>query len=158
MKAPHDTGGAGIKAEPNLVPLLDLTFQLIMFFMICVNFVSEQVSEGIHLPEAQSARPMEKSEIDVLFLNLDSEGKVMALGRQQPLLTASEIKYYLRQQYEDAKRAAERRGDKSGKVGTAIILRADKNVDYAHVYDVMQLCKDVGYRRLQLRAYTRAGG
>ncbi len=37
-----------VKADPNLVPLLDLVFQLIMFFMICVNFVSEQVNSDIH--------------------------------------------------------------------------------------------------------------
>ena len=60
-----------IRAEPNLVPLLDLVFQLIMFFMVCVNFVSQQVNEDIKLPVAQSARPMDKTEVDVLFLNLD---------------------------------------------------------------------------------------
>src|SRR5438874_5902356 len=94
--------GEGATAEPNLIPLLDLVFQLIMFFMICVNFVSEQVNEDVLLPVAQSARPMDKGEVDVLFLNMDRYGKVLASGRPKPLVTLGEWKYYLRQEYADA--------------------------------------------------------
>ena len=34
------------KCEPNLVPLLDMVLQLVMFFMVCANFVMEQVNES----------------------------------------------------------------------------------------------------------------
>src|SRR6516225_4782533 len=115
-----------IKAEPNLVPLLDLVFQLIMFFMVCVNFVSQQVNEEIKLPVAQSARPMDKSELYVLFLNVDQTGKLIVPGRDQPLTTLPQMRVYLRQVHADAKRAAEEKGDKSGKVKTAVVIRADK--------------------------------
>src|SRR5215471_6124973 len=94
--------GSDIKAEPNLVPLLDLVFQLIMFFMICVNFVSEQVNKDIQLPVSQSARAMDKGEVDVLFLNMDRDGNLMISGQPRPLNTHGEIQYYLRQQYSDA--------------------------------------------------------
>src|SRR5215831_1988380 len=116
-----------IKAEPNLVPLLDLVFQLIMFFMICVSFVTDQVNERIKLPEAQSARPLDKGEIDVLFLNMDESGKLVVPGQAQPLASEPEMRYYLRQQYADAKRAAEEKGDRKGQVRTVVIIRADKN-------------------------------
>ena len=43
-------------AEPNLTPLLDVVLQLLMFFMMCVNFVNEQVKEDVKLPESASAR------------------------------------------------------------------------------------------------------
>ena len=135
---------AEVKAEPNLVPLLDLVFQLIMFFMICVNFVSAQLNEEIKLPIAQSARPMDKTEVDVLFLNVDQSGKLMVPGREQPLVTLPQMRVYLRQFYADAKRAAEERGDKSGRVKTAVVIRADKRVTYAKVYELLQLCKLVG--------------
>lgn len=147
-----------IKAEPNLVPLLDLVFQLIMFFMICVNFVSEQINEDIKLPVSQSARPMDKGDIDVMFLNLDSAGKVMVPGEPQPLTTPAAVQTYLRQQYYDAKRAAEERGDRSGKVSTAVIIRADRDATYAQVFLLLKQCRDVGYQRLQLRAYSKGEG
>jgi biopolymer transport protein ExbD len=146
----HNVGGTEIKAEPNLVPLLDLVFQLIMFFMICVNFVSEQVNEDIKLPEAQSARPMEKSQVDVLFLNLDQTGKLIVPGEEQPLVTLGQKQYYLRQQYADTKR-------KDGQVHTAIIVRADRNTNYGQLFELLHLCKQAGYRKMEIRAYTKAG-
>jgi biopolymer transport protein ExbD len=63
-------GGGDSIASPNLTPLLDVVLQLLMFFMMCVNFVNDQVNAEIHLPESQSAKPMDKSETEVLFLNL----------------------------------------------------------------------------------------
>src|SRR3954454_392237 len=66
----HGPAAEGSVAEPNLTPLLDVVLQLLMFFMMCVNFVTEQVSGDIKLPVSQSARPMNKSETDVLFVNV----------------------------------------------------------------------------------------
>ncbi|HLJ98082.1 MAG TPA: biopolymer transporter ExbD, partial [Gemmataceae bacterium] len=138
--------------------LLDLVFQLIMFFMVCVNFVSQQVNEDIKLPIAQSARPMDKTELDVLFLNVDQNGKVVVPGRDQPLATLPQLRVYLRQVYADAKRAAQERGASAGHVKTAVVIRADKRTTYLKIFELLQLCKDVGYQKLQLRALTQAGG
>jgi biopolymer transport protein ExbD len=154
----HAAGTNELKAEPNLVPLLDLVFQLIMFFMVCVNFVSQQVNEDIKLPVAQSARPMDKAELDVLFLNLDQNGKLIVPGRDQPLTTLPQMRVYLRQVYDDAKRVALESGDKSGKVKTAVVIRGDRRTTYRKIFDLLQLCKEVGYQKLQLRALTQVGG
>src|SRR2546423_239587 len=154
----HGPAGEGSKAEPNLIPMLDVVLQLLMFFMMCVNFVTEQVNEDIKLPVAQSARPMDKGEVDVLFLNMDPQGRLMIPGKDRPLNTQGEINFYLRQQYADAKRAAEAKGDRSGKVRTAIIIRGDRDGNWYRVYQLLRACKDAGYSRLQLRAMTRGGG
>src|SRR5947209_19097482 len=66
----HGGSSDGGTMEPNLTPLLDVVLQLLMFFMMCVNFVTEQVSGDIKLPVSQSARPMDKTETDVLFINV----------------------------------------------------------------------------------------
>jgi len=147
-----------IKAEPNLIPLLDLVFQLIMFFMICVNFVSAQVNEEIKLPIAQSARAMDKAEFEVLVLNMEASGKLLVVGQPEPLDTVGKKKYFLKQYFADAKRAAEESGDKKGQVKTTIIIRADRNAIYEEVFELMALCKEAGFKKLQLRAFTRAGG
>ena len=59
--------------DPNLTPLLDVVLQLIMFFMITVNFVAAERSsdESMHLPVVQSTVPRlkddkDKKEMDVL--------------------------------------------------------------------------------------------
>jgi len=130
--------------------------QLLMFFMMCVNFVSEQVNEDIKLPVAQSARPMDKRLGEVLVLNLDAQGRLLAPGKP-PLRSQAEFNTYLRQEYLDAKRSAENRGDASGKVNTAVVIRAHRDSNYAHVYNLLRTCKDIGFHKLQLRAMTRGG-
>ncbi len=137
------------KADPNLTPLLDVVLQLLMFFIMCVNFVAEQVSGDIQLPVAQSARPMDKSADDVLFLNLEPNGYLRIFGRPEPLQTIGEMNYYLKMAFEDARRL------NRDPVKTLVVLRADQDVNFAKVFLLLRLCKDAGYRKLQLRALTR---
>src|SRR5438128_8409863 len=108
---------AGAEESPHeraLVPLLDMVFQLIMFFIISVNFAAEQVNESIKLPKSQMARPMDKSEVDVLFVNIrpyreeaEAQAKFKAnepialiTGREPMRL--SEAKVWLAREHKDA--------------------------------------------------------
>ncbi len=168
----HGTGGLSA-AEPNLTPLLDVVLQLLMFFMMCVNFVTEQVNEDVKLPKSQSARPMMKDGADALLLNLQSfhaeeqaragkfkpaelakfrEGEPMATALFKPPFKLTELHSFLKQQHEDAARLA-----RGGPVRTVIILRADKDIPYEAVYRVLQMCKGVGYHDLHLRAISKGG-
>src|SRR5262245_2191032 len=65
------------KCEPNFTPLLDLVLQLVMFFMLCANFVLEQTNVEIKLPRAQQAKALEAKEDYVIFLNVNQQGKVL---------------------------------------------------------------------------------
>ena len=65
--------------EPNLTPLLDLVLQLLMFFMICGNYASEQSNEPVNLAFSETAKqlsddanlkPGDKQEQDFLFLTV----------------------------------------------------------------------------------------
>jgi biopolymer transport protein ExbD len=152
----HGASSGGIKAEPNLTPLLDLVLQLLMFFMMCVNFVTNQVSEDIQLPVASSARPADKRETDMIYLNLNREGKLEVPGRDQPLVTMLDKKVYLSAQYQDTKRALKASGQPDD-VKTSVVIRADKNVEYKEVYELLRLCREVGYHKLQVRAMTKGG-
>ncbi|HEV2948154.1 MAG TPA: biopolymer transporter ExbD, partial [Gemmataceae bacterium] len=121
-----------IKAEPNLVPLLDLVLQMLMFFIITVNFVSNQVNESIKLPVAQMAQPMKKDITDVLYLNVNDKGQIEVVGREQPLSDFGQIKNFLRTEYRNREILAG-----PGKVNTSVIIRADRNAEYRLVYQIL---------------------
>jgi biopolymer transport protein ExbD len=142
--------GIAIKAEPNLVPLLDLVLQMLMFFIITVNFVSSQVNENIKLPVAQTAKPMKKDITDVLYLNVNDRGQLEVIGKDQPLSDMSQVKAYLRTEYRNREVVAG-----PGKVNTVVIIRADRNAEYKLVYQIMRQCKEQGFRKMQLRAMTK---
>jgi biopolymer transport protein ExbD len=172
----HGAGGGSEHAEPNLTPLLDVVMQLLMFFMMCVNFVSEQVNEDIKLPNSQAVKPMDKADTDVLFINLKPfalkdfqdrlPGDVLARAQERfrdgdecilipgkEPMRRTDLNVWLKDQYADAKRLVESHGGKD--VNTAIVIRAHKEADYAQVFEILQMCKNVGYTRLKLRALTK---
>jgi biopolymer transport protein ExbD len=141
-------------ADPNLTPLLDLVLQLIMFFMITVNFVRvDQFDDAIKLPVATSATTMDASAEDWVFLNLDSTGKLVGTLNAFVLDTPQKIKVHLMQEKANLERAAKARG-KIGEPKIYIILRADKNCEYGEVWKVLDSCQQAGFKYWQLRAMT----
>ena len=175
----HGGGGSDAIEEPNLVPLLDLVLQMVMFFMACTNFAMENVNENVKLPLAQSAKPIEDVGTDILYLNVDHQGSLLVTrdntyrdgkidgmkGKQlddngnvvspgvfdRPLRNR-QIEGYLKRIYEDNKLLAENRKDDPGVVRTMIILRADRDAKFADVYEVLRICRAVKFKKMQLRA------
>jgi biopolymer transport protein ExbD len=88
------------RLDPDLTPLLDVVMQLIMFFMMCINFVNEQVNANVLLPTSTSAQELPpKTEADILVINIeverqekkDAAGKVMLDSRGMAM---RELKLY----------------------------------------------------------------
>src|ERR1700682_3097388 len=107
-----------MRAEPNLTPLLDVVFQLITFFMLVINFSSENYDARVRLPVAGSARPIEGGEKaaaeDRLVLNVDRQGHLLMTGR---VLTSTQAIQEIKHQADLVKlnaRAAGIKPDPSG--------------------------------------------
>src|SRR5262245_58403859 len=96
---------ASDNSDPNLVPLLDVVLQLIMFFMITVNFVRvDQFDDSIKLPVAQAAVPLDTTAEEWIFLNLDDKGKLIGTLANFSLDTPEKLKAHLMREKEDLKR------------------------------------------------------
>jgi len=144
----HGGGGESGGCEPNLTPLLDLVLQILMFFMVTINFATEQTHEDVALPESQTARPLPKEGVkDPIFVNLrwnvkQQRYEILVTGRKE--MTQLDAKHWIRKQYEDLSRF--------GEVKNPVIIRADKAAEYAQVYQLLQSCSDAGFRNLKVRA------
>jgi len=158
--------------EPNLTSLLDLVMQLLMFFIMCVNFVENQTAAEISLPDSQAAAPLDDGNTDTLFLNIrpfNSQDPILVakyaenpaeltkmaekfrpgqvyvgiLG-QEPMSIGA-FRLWLREQFRRQSL------EKGGKVNTTIIIRAHRETEYKDVYDVMEICRSQGYPQLLVR-------
>ncbi len=141
--------------EPNLVPLLDLVFQLIMFFMITVNFVrTDQINEEVVLPEAQGAVPMDLAAEEWIFLNMNQKGDLV--GRHEDLNTPGwgKLRAHLSREKESLQRQAHLLGNK-GEVKVVVVLRAHKDARYGKIWEVLKACTEAGYKRWQLRVLIK---
>jgi biopolymer transport protein ExbD len=78
--------------EPNLVPLLDLVLQLLMFFLINVNFVQGVTSTGESLPHSETVSPLDATGADPLILSVKPFRMGVPLGPGKP--ARDDFKYY----------------------------------------------------------------
>lgn len=146
-------GGEG--ADVNLTPLLDLVLQLIMFFMITVNFVRvDQFDDTIALPVAQSAVPIDTSAEEWIFLNLDSGGRLVGTLSAMTLDTPEKLKVHLQNERANLERVSRLKG-RTGEPKIVIILRADRNCRYRDTWQVLDSCQRAGYKHWQLRVMTQ---
>src|SRR5437867_6670457 len=113
--------------DVNLTPLLDLVLQLIMFFMITVNFVRvDQFDESINLPLAsQALLPADSQAEDWVFLNMDSQGRLQGALKSVALNTPEKLKAFLEREKESLERSARARG-KTGEIKIVVVIRADR--------------------------------
>ena len=84
-KVPHDEVGF------NITPMIDMTFLLLIFFMVTTKITNEQVKKDISLPTAISAKQAEDlSNRDII--NLDDTGALWVANRQ---ISDEDMKTYL---------------------------------------------------------------
>src|SRR5437764_9511430 len=93
--------------DVNLTPLLDLVLQLIMFFMITINFVRvDQFDTAIELPMASQAVPLDNTAEDWIFLNLNGNGQLVGALSTFTLDTPEKLKVHLMREKESLERSA----------------------------------------------------
>ena len=139
-------------AEPNLVPILDMVFQLITFFMLVINFKAQSMDLNLQLPVLGSARPVKPGvgETDVLVLNVYPDGRLTVSGEPKPL--ESFIKDQARQSIAKHVGLTMQEGDA---LPTTIVLRADARTPFKVLNKVIKTCQDNGFRKFLLKAMNK---
>jgi biopolymer transport protein ExbD len=150
--------GSSERAEPNMTPLLDLVLQLIMFFMLCANFVMEQTNATIVLPEAIAAKALDKEDRPI-FLNINKEGKVLiskldAVGYnfgKEEIENEGQVKLYMDKRFREESAAG------GNQPKSVVVLRADKSTPFEKVYKVMKAVRLSGYDQVKMRVIRYSG-
>jgi biopolymer transport protein ExbD len=148
-------GTALQKADPNLTPLLDVVFQLITFFMLLLNFSSDNYDQRVRLPVAGTARPVEEADKvaeDRLVLNVDRAGNLLFNGETMATTKAIEaIKHQASLVKLNLKAVGQKPGE-NGMLPTTIVLRADKDTQFDRLFTLIQACQANGFFKFLLKA------
>jgi biopolymer transport protein ExbD len=132
------------RSEPDMTPMLDMTFQLTFFFMLTLNFSSDIQSDQIRLPASEIARPTEGAAETAITVQVLEDGLVlfggdkMAVGALQGPL----------QRERDVIHNVLGRNVKN----VTVIVRADHNVPAGKFQEVLKICQEMGFESFKLRA------
>ena len=123
--------------ELMIIPLIDIIFFLLVFFMMSTLYMVEQRTIPINLPPAASARQDKPASINIAVLG---NGTVLFNQEELPLpLLAKRVSLEI------------------GKLpDTVFILRGDKDVPYGQVISVLDELKQAGAQRVSV-AVEKAG-
>ncbi len=130
--------------EADLTPLIDLTFLLITFFMLVINFAKAELDDSVQLPESEIAQTPEDSEASAITLQLTASNQVIMKGDQFPITE-------LQRRLEAEARFFDDFYDQKPSE-TDVIIRADRLSKGGYVRRMIDICQDVGYSKFVLRA------
>ncbi len=143
MRVTKKGGGSGI-LEGDMTPMIDMTFQLIAFFMVLINFSEADQNQRIKLPGSELAKPPDAPVVSPITLQLTTAGTVIAGADEVPL---TDIKPILVRE----KQLLEATPDTDFKQAN-IIIRADRDAKTGRVQELIRACQEVGFEKFALRA------
>jgi biopolymer transport protein ExbD len=131
-------------ATGDLTPMIDMTFQLIAFFMVLVNFTEADQNERIKLPTSELVKPPDAPMETPIFLNLTKEGTVIVGAQEWP--TIQGVRSQLIVEANIMKRKNKQPRD------ATVIIRADAGAPAGKVRQLVQVCQEAEFENFALRA------
>jgi len=130
-------------AEMDMTPMIDVTFQLIAFFMFVLNFSEVDTDQRINLPASELARPPDAPYSQPLTVQMTADDTILFAGDEmQPdalqsalMREAQIIKAYPNKKLADV----------------TVVLRADRAAKTGKVQEVIQMCQKAGFDMFALR-------
>jgi biopolymer transport protein ExbD len=119
----------GVGSTLDLTPIVDVVFNLLIFFALSLNFAATSGGINVKLPSASSAEPVKSEQ---LTINLTQAGQVYYNDKEINI--------------DDLSSKLQDIGDKD----SLIIIRADNSVPHGQVVEIMDIVKTGGFSKLAI--------
>ncbi|MCC7335970.1 MAG: biopolymer transporter ExbD [Pirellulaceae bacterium] len=129
-------------AEADLTPMIDMTFQLIAFFMVLINFSQSEQNDKVILPTSELARPADAPIEFPIIVHMTSTGSVIIGGDEISL-------EMLRSRLAPELSLLTLRGKTAHDAN--IIIRGHRSVSGGRVQDLISKCQELGFEKFSLR-------
>jgi biopolymer transport protein ExbD len=112
----------------DLTPMIDMVFNLLIFFMVVSQFATEERDLKVLLPDGSEAMPLTAKPREI-FVNIDQRGRFFVRSQQ---VTAEELSEILVQ------------AALNNPASQSVVIRADKRAAWDYVATAMRLCNQAG--------------
>ena len=134
--------------ELDYTPMIDMTFQLIAFFMILINFSDAEQDERVQLPASIRAKPPQAPFEEPITIQMVRNGQIVLAGQLYP--DVNSIKPLLNNE----KYVLDSKGKSAA--DATVIIRAHKDAKTGLVQEVIKVCQEVGFEKFTLRAKSES--
>lgn len=127
----HDSG-----CDINMTPMIDVVFQLIIFFIVTVK-MDQEINEDIRLALAPHGPLLKEQNPPATIIEIDKRGWITMRGVP---MTKGRLRSLMVNRHR-------RLGG-----GFPVLIRADRKTRHVDVRSVMDMCTDIGIWRIQFAA------
>jgi biopolymer transport protein ExbD len=107
-----------------IAPMIDIVFQLLIFYMVASVYAQWETKLGLAIPTATTGEQAQRTPVEII-VNLDKEGRIYVHDKE---MTAARLEQLLQQISTRAE-------------GHPVIVRADKATDFEAVIGVLDICR-----------------
>lgn len=125
-----------------MTPMIDIVFQLIIFFVVTTELDKQIFSRDIILAKSPHGPIIEKRDPRTIVIEIDSEGDVSISQRRLGYGMLHRVLSHAVNQYGQ---------------GTPVQIRADRATAHEHVRRVMEVCGQVGIWKISFVALKEEG-
>jgi biopolymer transport protein ExbD len=131
------------QAEMDMTPMIDVTFQLIAFFMFVLNFSEVDQDQRVNLPSSELAKPPDVAYAQPLTIQLTKTDQIIFAGEY---VSQDGLKSALQREAQIIKTNPGKKLE-----DTTIIIRADRFAKTGKVQEIIQTCQEVEFDTFALR-------
>ena len=121
-------------ADLDMTPMIDVVFQLIIFFIVTIN-LEQNYKEDIELQMAEQA-PLIEEDPMTLVIEVDKRGWISLHGAQA---TPQQLRAIVRRRYNSL-------GE------FPVLIRGDRRTRHRDIRAVMDICSDIGIWKINFAA------
>ncbi|MDO4574806.1 MAG: biopolymer transporter ExbD [Planctomycetia bacterium] len=135
----------------DMTPMIDMVFQLLIFFMILINFSDADQNQRVRLPKSELAKPPEMPIPNAVTLQIAPQ--LGRAGEFSVLIGADEIKNlmdlppFLKREIDVVQRTKHKTA-----ADMTVIIRAHQEAKTGFVQEVIQKCQQNKLEKFALRA------
>ncbi len=144
------------QVKMDMTPMIDVVFQLIIFFMIVTDMTQQDLAE-LKLPVAQMAQK-DETEKGRMTVNIKKDGTIeikrVEYGTLDDTGAQEAMRAYLATEVQKGKL------EEDGTSERSLLVRADQFTEFKHVQKLMRICGETGIRiyKIHLAAAQPEGG
>jgi len=143
---PKIKSAVDVSAEGDMTSMIDMTFQLIAFFMILINFSDDSANQDVKLPASRMAIPPKSPPEEPIVLQMDKLGQILYSGEDFVPL------HVVKRRLASRKNFIEKGGGKAK--DATVIIRADHRCASKYVREMLEMCQELEFEKFAFRAAT----
>jgi biopolymer transport protein ExbD len=132
----------------NMTPMIDVVFQLIIFFLVSSQLVKQESQLPLTLPVADSGPVAVDDERPRVIVNVLPDGRILLAGNP---VTSAVLERRLANQFAEFRRTSPDRDD------LEIRIRSDRSVPYQRVEPILLACARAGIWNVTFAVYRSDG-